>query len=58
MEKLSDDEILIIFKLLNLNERTSIRSVCRRFKVLINSIKLNELVLFDILKPIAGKKSR
>ena len=55
MDTLNDDELLIIFKLLTLNERTKLRSVSKRFKSLLDSIKITKLIIYDQVQPIADQ---
>ena len=52
MDKLSDSKLLIIFNLVNLNERSILRGVSRKFKCLIDSIAIEKLVVFENATPI------
>ena len=55
MDKLNDDELLMILKLMTINERASLRLVSSRYKRLIDSIKFKELIVSQNLKPISGQ---
>ena len=47
MDILNDDEWLIIFKQFNLNERTHLRLVSKRFKSLLDTIKITKLIIYE-----------
>lgn len=55
MDKLTNNTLLIIFKLLNLNDRSCLRIVCKKFKLLIDSIKIKKCVIYKGLPPVPGK---
>ena len=46
MDTLNDNELLIIFKQLNLNERVHLRLVSKRFKSLLDAIKITKLIIY------------
>ena len=52
---LNDDELLIIFKMFTLNERTHLRLVSRRFKSLLDSIKINKLIIYEKMPALPGQ---
>ena len=53
---LNDDVMLIILKQLNRRERSNVRLVCKRFKVLCDFIKFNDkLIIFDRMPPVIGR---
>ena len=54
MDTLNDDELLIIFKMLNLNERTHLRLLSKRFKCLVDTIKIYKLIIYQQLPALAG----
>lgn len=54
MNQLCDDILLSIFKLLNLNERTALRSVSGRWRSLIDSIVIKKLVIYQKHPPKPG----
>ena len=47
MDILNDDEWLIIFKQFNLNERTHLRLVSKKFKSLLDTIKITKLIIYE-----------
>ena len=55
MVTLNDDEWLIIFKMLNLNERTNLRLVSKRFKRLLDTIKITKLVIYQKRCALPGR---
>ena len=55
MTKLIDDLLLAIFKECDLNERTKLRLVNKRFKNLIDSILIKNLIVFEKEQPINGE---
>ena len=42
-----NDEWLVIFKMFNLNERTNLRLVSKRFKCLLDMIKITKLIIYE-----------
>ena len=52
MDTLNDDELLVIFNMLNLNERTNLRLVSKRFKCLLDSVKITKLIIYEKIQPV------
>ena len=57
MDVLNDDCLLLIFKQLDLNERTKLRVVCKLFRDLVDSIKIHELAIYENQLPLVGRWS-
>lgn len=55
MDQLNDDCLLLIFKQLDLNARTKLRSVNKLFRDLVDSIKIQKLIIFEQNLPLPGK---
>lgn len=56
INKLNDDCLLMIFQMLNLNERASLRTTCKRFKWLCDQIKIRKLVIFERQPPCTDRR--
>ena len=54
MERLSDS-LLVVFKLVNLNDRNSLRLVNSRLKALRDTIPITKLIVFEKLSVETGK---
>ena len=52
--KLNDDCLWLIFGMLNLNDRASLRATCKRFQRLSDHIKIRKLIIFERKPPLAG----
>lgn len=55
MDKLNDDELLIIFKMLSLNERANLRLVSKRFKSLLDTIQITKLIIYERIPSLPGR---
>ena len=55
MDILKDDEWLVIFKMLNLNERANLRLVTKKFKCLVDTIKITKLIIYIEMLPLPGQ---
>jgi len=55
LKDLKEDDLLAIFKMMRLDERTKLRAVNHHWKELIDSIKIKKLAVFEKMKPAPGK---
>lgn len=55
MDALNDDCLLLILKRFDLNARTRLRLVSKRFRCLCDSIKIKQLVVYENNVPLPGK---
>ena len=49
------DEFLIIFKMLNLNERANLRLVSKEFKSIVDAIKITKLIIYEKMLALPGQ---
>lgn len=54
-KRLNDHCLLMVFKLVNLNDRASLHLANQRFKTLCDSISINKLIVFERGAVVAGK---
>lgn len=55
MDLLDDYSLLMVFKLVNLNDRASLRATNKRFKALCDTMKINKLIVFERVSVVIGK---
>lgn len=55
LDEIVDDCLLLIFKLVNLNDRASLRLVSRRFRAVCDHIPINKLIVFERMAVETGK---
>lgn len=55
MEKLGDDCLLLVFKMVNLKDQASLRSVNKRFRALCDTIPIRKLVVFERSLMVSGE---
>lgn len=55
IKMLDDDCLLMVFKLVNLNDRASLRAVNKHFKQLCDSIPINKLIVYERAAVETGK---